>query len=108
MVSSCRSQQELASTIKYNSKVVNGRSFKDALLGITIPEETGGMPPKKAYGEDPIKLHIAFSPSESEWLKNSFVGQEKGMYSAEIVQEALKSEGFNIKVCYWSGFYVII
>ncbi|KAK8601296.1 hypothetical protein V6N12_051134 [Hibiscus sabdariffa] len=44
MVSSCRSQQELASTIKYNSKVVKGRSFKDALLGITIPEETGGLP----------------------------------------------------------------
>ncbi|KAK8482298.1 hypothetical protein V6N11_084144 [Hibiscus sabdariffa] len=108
MVSSCRSQQELASTIKYNSKVVKGRSFKDALLGITIPEETGGMPPKKAYGEDPIELQIAFSPSESEWLKNSFVGQVKGMYSVEIVQEELKSEGFNIKVCYWSGFYVII
>ncbi|KAL4318738.1 hypothetical protein GQ457_18G015890 [Hibiscus cannabinus] len=103
-----KAQKSMASNKSFARKVTNERSFKDVLLGITQEVEKVSAPSKEGCFETDITLQIPFSPSEANCLKNSFVGQVKGMYNADFVQEALRSDGFNIKVSTWSGFYVIV
>ncbi|KAK8533846.1 hypothetical protein V6N13_028464 [Hibiscus sabdariffa] len=67
------------------SKLTNARSFKEVLMAKSL-----------SMTED------------SEHNNFEEVGQVKGMYDANFVEQALKSEGFKVKVSPWSGFFVII
>ncbi|KAK8492259.1 hypothetical protein V6N12_073318 [Hibiscus sabdariffa] len=67
------------------SKLTNGRSFKEVLMA-----------------------KLLSTTEDSEHGNSKEVGQVKGMYDANFVEQALKSEGFKVKVSPWSGFFVII
>ncbi|GMJ03208.1 hypothetical protein HRI_003990000 [Hibiscus trionum] len=51
---------------------------------------------------------ITIQKKEMAWIKNCMVGRIKTMYNAEIVQEALRSDGFQVTVCPWFGLLVIL
>ncbi|KAL4379875.1 hypothetical protein GQ457_02G034280 [Hibiscus cannabinus] len=97
-----------------------GGSYRDALLTkslyVKVEEIQRGdvrnscpcsnFYPPNSYGPKSIPLSI---PSSAQlWLNDCLVGEIKGMYDVDFVQQALRSDGFNVKVCCWSGFYAII
>ncbi|KAK8562412.1 hypothetical protein V6N12_010493 [Hibiscus sabdariffa] len=96
------------------SKVSKDKSYKDALLEHLKPQmqdEThvvGGQKKEKSSGRETINIMASIPSSDLDWLNQCFVGQVKGMYDADFVQQALRSDGFKVKVSVWSGFYVII
>ncbi|KAK8535999.1 hypothetical protein V6N12_012662 [Hibiscus sabdariffa] len=74
------------------STVRRDRSFKDVLLNVLIPRkpENGTISKSRCQGKDErnvadISLSIPFAPSESKWLRQSFVGKIKGMYNVEVL-----------------------
>ncbi|KAK8517640.1 hypothetical protein V6N12_016482 [Hibiscus sabdariffa] len=74
------------------STVRRDRSFKDVLLNVPIPRKSENSTTNKSrwQGKDEssvtdISLLIPFAPSESDWLRQSFVRQIKGMYNAEVL-----------------------
>ncbi|KAK8673034.1 hypothetical protein V6N13_111390 [Hibiscus sabdariffa] len=92
------------------STVKEGVSYKDALLtetlSIKVEEAQRGdvrSPcPPNSYGPKPIPCSI---PSSAQlWLKDCLVGEIKGMYDVEFVQQALRSDGFNVKSCRFEDY----
>ncbi|KAK8511119.1 hypothetical protein V6N12_033400 [Hibiscus sabdariffa] len=68
------------------------RSFKDVLLNVPIPRKSENDTTNKSrwQGKDEssvadISLLIPFAPLESDWLRQSFVGQIKGVYNAQVL-----------------------
>ncbi|GMI82099.1 hypothetical protein HRI_001879200 [Hibiscus trionum] len=105
---------------QFSSAVMAGRSFKDALLGeggrkgrvsSQWPKEASRCSQEwsdcpRVSGVIPIRVNI--SESEFGWLKSCLVGQVNEMYDATFVDQVLRSEGFNVNVCHWSGHFVIL
>ncbi|KAK8624461.1 hypothetical protein V6N13_065806 [Hibiscus sabdariffa] len=104
------------------SDVVDGRTFKEVLLGYSKKSvekvcarckgETteGSLSKEEPKGLVPLlaePLQIEVEKGDKGWLKNCLVGQISAMYDACFVQQVLRSEGFKVKVCHWFGFYVI-
>ncbi|KAL4361216.1 hypothetical protein GQ457_04G028760 [Hibiscus cannabinus] len=51
---------------------------------------------------------IPVPKSNMEWRKLCLVGNIKKMYNVELVQEALRSDGFQVSVCPWHDLLVIV
>ncbi|GMJ08960.1 hypothetical protein HRI_004565200 [Hibiscus trionum] len=51
---------------------------------------------------------ITINKKDMVCLKDCLVGRIKAMYSAEIVEQALRSDGFQATVCPWFGLLVIL
>ncbi|GMJ11561.1 hypothetical protein HRI_004825300 [Hibiscus trionum] len=54
------------------------------------------------------KKCIQIPRDDMKWLKACLVGRIKSMYNAEVVQDALRSDGFNATVCTWNGLLSVI
>ncbi|KAK8611390.1 hypothetical protein V6N13_131442 [Hibiscus sabdariffa] len=98
-------------------KFTNGRSYKKVLLKENIMEGNGSdfvIPlVESGVNHDRVKpvadpYHFSIPVKELAWMDCCLVGQIKGMYDADFVEQALISDGFRVKVSVWSGFYVII
>ncbi|KAL4346370.1 hypothetical protein GQ457_17G015750 [Hibiscus cannabinus] len=98
--------------------LTNGRSYKEVLMaqGLTearFSEDCQGSEVdfKQDHNRTEAKFepfHFSLPKKEIQWLDYFLVGQVKGMYDAFVVQQALRSDGFRVKVSVWSGYYVII
>ncbi|KAK9021623.1 hypothetical protein V6N11_011603 [Hibiscus sabdariffa] len=96
----------------------NGRSYKEVLMSKPMSnpgDDVDRQGLEEATNPDLTRKEINFEPfnffipkADLVWLEHCLVGQVKGMYDAHVVQQALCSEGFRVKVSVWSGFYVII
>ncbi|KAK9021600.1 hypothetical protein V6N11_011581 [Hibiscus sabdariffa] len=96
----------------------NGRSYKEVLMSKPMSnpgDDVDRQGLEEATNPDFTRKEINFEPfnfsipkADLVWLEHCLVGQVKGMYDAHVVQQALCSEGFRVKVSVWSGFYVII
>ncbi|GMI80727.1 hypothetical protein HRI_001742000 [Hibiscus trionum] len=69
-------------------------------LGVVIVED-------KQAREQYSNSTLLFVPKPT-WRNLSFAGRIKPMYNAELVQDALKSEGLMVQVCPWFGLLSII
>ncbi|KAK9037406.1 hypothetical protein V6N11_022317 [Hibiscus sabdariffa] len=98
--------------------VTNGRSYKEVLVSKDksnfggsverqgLVEGTNQVLNQKEANFEPF--HFSIPKVDIEWMDHCIVGQIKGMYDALVVQQALRSDGFRVKVSVWSGYYVII
>ncbi|XP_039070433.1 uncharacterized protein LOC120217380 [Hibiscus syriacus] len=89
-------------------KEMNGdlRYIKKAeMVYVDMMDDVAGNP---ATERESSIDHIYISNSEQSWRRQCLVGQIKNMYNLEIVQDALKEEGFDIRVCPWAGLLSVI
>ncbi|KAK9006188.1 hypothetical protein V6N11_035233 [Hibiscus sabdariffa] len=99
---------------KVYSKVSQDKSYKEALLEHLNPKlhddihVVDGQKEEKSHVWETINIKASIPPSDLEWLNQCFVGQVKGMYDTDFVQQALRADRFKVKVSVWSSFYVII
>ncbi|KAL4348556.1 hypothetical protein GQ457_17G007420 [Hibiscus cannabinus] len=114
---------QISQKVMWKSALKDNRSFKEALMG-TPKVNPSNNKMESAGGEKVTGVRIEFmedqlispsgfdernsgsillSKSDMEWRKLSLVAQIKGMYNAALVQEALASDGIQVKVCPWFG-----
>ncbi|KAL4341440.1 hypothetical protein GQ457_08G019460 [Hibiscus cannabinus] len=108
-------------------KGVDEQSYKEVLMfneGDRKGEEVHTEPvkgvktqvkPAKSFGriikgsttglkvEEP--LQFVNMKSDPGWLNQCLVGQ---IYDPDFIQQVLVAEGFKVKICCWSGYYVVI
>ncbi|KAK8485587.1 hypothetical protein V6N11_050459 [Hibiscus sabdariffa] len=92
------------------SKVLDGRTYKEALLmnhstRAVMEDKSVSEPKTESYKNE---VSVVISELEYQWLEKSLVGRIKAMYDVDLVQQALRSDGFRVKVCRWSGNFVIL
>ncbi|KAK8532100.1 hypothetical protein V6N12_053549 [Hibiscus sabdariffa] len=87
-------------------KFTNGRSYKKVLLKENIMEGNGSdfvIPlVESGVNHDRVKpvadpYHFSIPVKELAWMDCCLVGQIKGMYDADFVEQALISDGFRVK-----------
>ncbi|KAK9008239.1 hypothetical protein V6N11_075141 [Hibiscus sabdariffa] len=107
---------------KFPARVKEGLSYKDALLkkgGVeksrSIETASSGHDLKLSdhhigvmSNKEVEKFSFDIHPKVYEWLSNCLVCQVKGMYDADFVQQVLVAGGFKVKVCVWSGYFVLL
>ncbi|GMJ12962.1 hypothetical protein HRI_004965400 [Hibiscus trionum] len=106
------------------------RTFKEALLGVgrresnRTPDTAKDRTSKERCSDrlvhviieegqcirpvEPKESLIRVQAEKMEWRKTSLVGNIKNMYNPEMVQEALNSDGMNVKICPWYGLLVVL
>ncbi|KAK8663775.1 hypothetical protein V6N13_083580 [Hibiscus sabdariffa] len=92
------------------SKVLDGRTYKEALLlnhSTRAVTQDKSVSAQKAESEKK-EITVVITEMEYQWLGRCLVGRIKAMYDADLVQKALRSDGFRVKVCRWSGNFVLI
>ncbi|GMJ03153.1 hypothetical protein HRI_003984500 [Hibiscus trionum] len=104
------------------------KSYRDVVIGVRKrgPEDTvnqdGGCKLKEVLSVNVVedagieadgrratfKHDVEIKKSGMEWRKCCLVGQIKGMYNPDMVQQALMSDGFQVKVSSWYGLLAVI
>ncbi|KAL4340434.1 hypothetical protein GQ457_08G033810 [Hibiscus cannabinus] len=102
------------------SKMTEGRSYREALFSHDSRSEEkgkesngtgfdlGNKPGACSTVNDCNLFHFTVQQNDMLWINKCIVGQIKGMYDADFIQQILRSDGFKVKVSAWSGFYSII
>ncbi|KAE8703373.1 hypothetical protein F3Y22_tig00110472pilonHSYRG00445 [Hibiscus syriacus] len=107
------------------SSMKDSRSFKEALIGDINPKGKECNNTDSLLKEVSVKIvesipelsidqemqkanEICLLKGELEWRKRCLVGVIKSMYNPDIVQEALRSDGLEVKVASWQGLLVVL
>ncbi|KAK8498298.1 hypothetical protein V6N12_055818 [Hibiscus sabdariffa] len=114
---------------KWAVKVVEGRSYKDVLIGnssdvVVKPCHEAKLVPEYAELEsvkipkvsvleskglgDCKPIVLSLDTKEKGWLNSCLIGQINAMYDVDFVQQMLLAEGFKVSVGSWYGYYAII
>ncbi|GMI96136.1 hypothetical protein HRI_003282900 [Hibiscus trionum] len=113
--------------------LIDSRSYKEALLGSKKVASTpkgrndGGTECLKASSDDTNitvitmdkavndlkdslvnKDMVIVDKEKDKWRKRCLVGVIKSMYNLEIVQDAFRSDGIEVKVCPWHSLLVVL
>ncbi|KAK8628267.1 hypothetical protein V6N13_063977 [Hibiscus sabdariffa] len=90
----------------YRNRTIDELDFLAFLpLLLDKPIDHSNLEDKKednSSGRETIKILASIPIWELDWLNQCFVGQVKGMYVVDFFQQALRSDGFKVKVSVWS------